>query len=68
MTHTETRANAPKVERDFQALCQALDRVPPDQHAVLLAKLALVLCSEIDDARTIDRAIEVAARDLPRAA
>lgn len=68
MSHPESQAAAPKVERDFQALCRALDSVPQDQHAVLLAKLALVLCGEIDNLRTIDRAIEIAARDLPRAA
>lgn len=64
MSHPETIAGAPKVERDFQALCRALDSVALEQHAVLLAKLALVLCREIDDPRTIDRAIETATRDL----
>jgi hypothetical protein len=67
MTHPD-HAGAPKVERDFQALCRALDNVPEEQYPVLLAKLALVLCREIDDPRVIDRAIEIAVRDLPKAA
>lgn len=65
MKHPEHHNAAPKVERDFQALCRALDSVAEDQHPVLLAKLALVLCRDIDDPDIIDRAIETAVRDLP---
>lgn len=68
MTHPQTQAGAPKVERDFQALCRALDSVSEAQHPVLLAKLALLLCRDIDDPRIIDRAIDIAVRDLPAAA
>lgn len=65
MTQPTKQTGVPKVERDFQALCRALDSVPDEQHPVLLAKLALVLCRDIDDPQVIDSAIEIARRDLP---
>lgn len=64
MKHEEILATASTVERDFEALCRALDAVGEAQHPVLLAKLALLLCHEIGDAQVIDRAIARALRDL----
>lgn len=65
MAHDNSHAAAPTVERDFQAICRALDSVSPERQSLLLAKLSLILCHEVADTQVVDRAIARALRDLP---
>lgn len=46
------------VEHDFQVLCQALEGVADDKRALVLAKLALVLCDHIADKALVRSAVE----------
>ena len=63
----QTRARA--MEDVFLALNAAVDALPPEQESLLLAKVALLLAHELDDAPRALRAIEAARRDMtPEAA
>ena len=63
------QAGARAMEDVFLALNAAIDAAPPEQESLLLAKVALLLAHELDDAPRALRAIEAARRDMtPEAA
>jgi len=58
------QARARAMEDVFLALNSAIDALPPEQESLLLAKVALLLAHELDDAPRAIRAIEAARRDM----
>ena len=58
------QAGARAMEEVFLALNAAIDATPPGQESLLLAKVALLLAHEFDDAPRAILAIEAARRDL----
>lgn len=52
------------LEAVYDALAQAIDRVPADRSPLFLTKLALLLAQEVGDHGRVTRAIEAALRDL----
>ena len=52
------------VETVYEALAETLDTVGPDKQALFLAKLALLLASDIGDAARVTQRISEAAVNL----
>ncbi|GAB4529482.1 MAG: hypothetical protein Tsb0019_31380 [Roseibium sp.] len=52
------------LETVYEALAVRLDAVGPENHALFLAKLALLLSHDLDDAGQVRARIDEAARDL----
>lgn len=60
----ESRLDEAALERVYDAIAEAIDRVGDGQEATFLAKLALVLAARVGDEAAISGAITAAARDL----
>ncbi|NLH80740.1 MAG: DUF2783 domain-containing protein [Phyllobacteriaceae bacterium] len=52
------------LESVYDAIAEAIDAVPPEKRELFLAKLAFVLADLLGDARAVEEALAVAARDL----
>lgn len=52
------------LESVYDALAQAIDRVPADRSPLFLTKLALLLAREVGDRERVTRAVEAALADL----
>ncbi|MDE2199497.1 MAG: hypothetical protein KGJ41_10795 [Rhodospirillales bacterium] len=53
------------LERAYDELAAAIDRVGPSGEALLLAKLALLLAQRLDGIATFRESLAVALEDLP---
>jgi len=52
------------LEAGYDALAEAIDRVPEGRSELLLVKLALLLAQEVGDGARVAELIELALRDL----
>lgn len=63
---TETKFD--RLEAAYERLAVAIDTAGPDDEALFLTKLVLLLADRLDDARAFDRSVDAALADLPCAA
>ncbi|HAV09762.1 MAG TPA: hypothetical protein DEF12_11780 [Rhodobacteraceae bacterium] len=56
--------SAANIETVYEALALKLDTIPTKQHPLYLAKLALLLAHEIDDAPKVITQLNAAAQNL----
>jgi hypothetical protein len=56
--------DASEIEALWEALAEAVDKVGPEQEALFLAKLALLLGREVGDLDRVRELLAVALRDL----
>lgn len=56
--------DASEIEALWEALAEAVDKVGPEQEALFLAKLALLLGREVGDLDRVRALLAVALRDL----
>lgn len=52
------------LERVYEALAGAIDKVGPGRESVMLAKLTLVLAHRLGDRAVVEQCIEMALQDL----
>lgn len=67
MTSPETTMAFIDLERIYEKLAMAIDRVGPDRENLMLAKLAMALAHRLGDAGAVEACIEIAIEDLDTA-
>lgn len=64
MTVTQTTMSFADLERVYENLAVAIDRVGPDRETIMLAKLVLSLAHRLGDRAAVEACIAMALEDL----